>query len=157
SATAVATFTGRVVSASVLTLAEGVMKSLPSTSTNLVALAVAAGALTVAVATAGFFPGDGPAPNHPQPAKDAPALRVIPLNARADPKADPNLGPVAWKETKPLNLPGWLGGSVAYSPDGKTFFVGGTSGFVRAYDSATMKQLWEYQEPTNFAAVAAAP
>jgi len=83
------------------------------------------------------------------------------VNAPAAPEPGPppvaKPAPQNWKETKVLALPGWLAGSVAYSPDGKTFFVGGTSGNVRAYDTATMKQLWEHQEATNFAAVAATP
>jgi RNA polymerase sigma factor (sigma-70 family) len=107
------------------------------------------------VTAAGFFPNDAPPANGPQPKKDAPGLRVIPLDA---PKPEPvPAGPVAWKEVKSIALPGWLGGSVAYSPDGKTLFVGGTSGFVRSYDTATWKQLLDHQEPTNFAAVAVSP
>jgi RNA polymerase sigma factor (sigma-70 family) len=107
------------------------------------------------VCGSGFFPGDGPAGNHPQPAKDAPALRVIPL---ADPPAKAD--PAAWKETKVLDLDGWLGGSVAYSADGKTLFVGGTSGggHVRAYDASTWKQLWDAKTgKVHFAALAPAP
>ncbi|MCI0701951.1 MAG: WD40 repeat domain-containing protein, partial [Planctomycetia bacterium] len=103
------------------------------------------------VCGAGFFPGDGPATNAPQPAKDAPALRVIPLNAPAkDAPANP------WRESKVLELDGWLSGSVVYSPDGKTLFVGGTEGYVVAYDTATMKQLWEYKEGGHLSALSVA-
>ena len=102
------------------------------------------------VTAAGFLSDTIPTVNWPKPAKDAPGLRVIPLAARADPKPEP----AAWKETKVLELTGWLGGSVTYSADGKTLFVGGTNGNVQAYDAATFKQLWELKGESRFAAVA---
>ena len=65
------------------------------------------------VCGAGFFPDDGPAANVPKPAKDAPGLRVLTLDPPPKPAAS-----VA--RAKVLELDGWLGGSVAYSADGKT-------------------------------------
>ena len=73
---------------------------------------------------AGFLPGSFPILNVLQPAKDAKSLRVIPLKANAP------AAPSMWKESKVLDLTGWLGGSVAYSADGKTLYVGGTDGHV---------------------------
>jgi RNA polymerase sigma factor (sigma-70 family) len=105
------------------------------------------------VCGAGFFPGDGPASNVPQPAKDAPGLRVLALDKPDAPKPAAS----AWKETKVLELTGWLGGSVAHSADGKALFVGGTDGHVRAYDAATWKQLWETKVGGRLAALALAP
>jgi RNA polymerase sigma factor (sigma-70 family) len=103
------------------------------------------------VCGAGFFPGDGPASNVPKPAKDAPGLRVLTLDAPEKPAAG------AWRESKVLELTGWLGGSVAYSADGKALFVGGTDEHTRAYATETWKQLWEYKGQGRFAAVAVAP
>jgi|GEM_PF-1603841 len=100
---------------------------------------------------AGFFLGDAPAVNVPHPAKDAAGLRVIPIDAKPDVK------PSEWSEKNALDLTGWLGGSVAYSADGKTLFVGGTSGHVEAYAAATWKKLWEYKGGESLAAVAVAP
>lgn len=102
------------------------------------------------VCGAGFFLGDAPAVNVPQPAKDAAGLRVIPIDAKPDEK------PSEWSEKSVLELPGRLGGSVAYSADGKTLFVGGTSGHVEAYDVATRKKLWKYKGGESFAALAVA-
>ncbi len=102
------------------------------------------------VAGAGFFPGK--AADVPTPAKDAKGLRVIPLGG---PPAKP--APTAWKEVAALELTGWLGGSVAYSADGKALYVGGSGGNVRAYDAATRKKLWETKDGEHFTAVAAAP
>ncbi|MCI0705389.1 MAG: WD40 repeat domain-containing protein, partial [Planctomycetia bacterium] len=104
------------------------------------------------VCGAGFFPSDGPAANVPQPAKNAPALRVVPLNA---PAKDAPVNP--WRESKVLELHGWLSGSVVYSPDGKTLFVGGTEGYVVAYDTATWKQLWESKDGQRVSALSVAP
>ena len=99
------------------------------------------------VTGAGFFPNDGPASNGPQPAKDAPGLRVIPLDEPKKPAS-------AWKETSVVDLTGWLGGSVDFALDGKTVFVGGTDGNVHAYDAGTRKKLWEYKSGGAFAGLA---
>ena len=57
-----------------------------------------------------------------------------------------------------LDQHGWLAGSVAYSADGKTLFVGGTNGGgrVAAYDTKTWKQLWEHKGDGKLGAVALA-
>ncbi len=144
--TAFAALVGRTVSPAALALAESVMRTLTSGTTKLAAAVFAVGALLVAVATAGAWQFGEPRPDAPP----------IPLAAPADPK--PNAPePVVWKETKVLELPGWLGGSVAYSADGKVLFAGGTGGNVWAYDAATWKQLWEAKGEGHFAAVAVAP
>ena len=56
-----------------------------------------------------------------------------------------------------LDQIGWLAGSVAYSADGKTLFVGGSGGHVRAYDADTFKQLWDTDGGGKFAASPVAP
>jgi RNA polymerase sigma factor (sigma-70 family) len=100
---------------------------------------------------AGFFPGDLPAVNVPQPKRDAPGLRVVPIDTKPEPNSP------AWREQSTLELSGWLGGSAVYSADGSTLFVGGTDGRVRAYEVATRKQFWEYKGGGHFAAVALSP
>ncbi|OWK40768.1 sigma-70 family RNA polymerase sigma factor [Fimbriiglobus ruber] len=59
-----------------------------------------------------------------------------------------------WTERPALELPGWLAGSAAYSPDGKLLVVSGSDGHVRACDAATLKMVWEYKSDAPFAAVA---
>ena len=66
--------------------------------------------------------------------------QLPPVEAKPDQPAAKPAGP--WKEAKVLEHAGWLAGSVAYSSDGKTMFVGGTDGHARAYDTANWKQLW---------------
>lgn len=99
------------------------------------------------VTGAGFFPNSGPMSNYPQPAKDAPGLRVLALDEPKKPVSD-------WKEVAVLDLTGWLGGSVGFALDGKAFFVGGTDGHVRAYDAIMRKTLWEYKSSGRFAGLA---
>jgi len=153
-ASVTSTFTGRGAAAGVLALAEGVMKSLSSSvATKLTATVLALGALLVAVTTAPAWfagerrpmaelPGAGATPD-PKP-------EPVPRGAPAEPV------PPVWKEANVLDLTGWVGGSVAYSADGKTLFVGGTGGHVRAYDAATLKRLWESKDGDSFAAVSPA-
>ncbi|QJW99396.1 hypothetical protein FTUN_7008 [Frigoriglobus tundricola] len=117
------------------------MKSMSSLSTKLAAVVLTVGVLLAAVATAPAWVG-GERP---------PPVTVAPPVPKAEPPAKP-LPPV-WKESKVLDLTGWLGGSVAHSADGKTLFVGGTGGHVRAYEAKTLKQLWERQDGDAFAAV----
>jgi uncharacterized protein (TIGR03067 family) len=59
-----------------------------------------------------------------------------------------------WKERKVLDLPGWLGGSLAYSPDGKALAVGGSGGRVAVYDTATWNNPWARVLGGKFSAVA---
>jgi WD40 repeat protein len=148
-ASAVAALLGRAASPAAVALADGVLRGLSSGAAKLGAVLVAAGALVAAVATAGAWrTGDEPKPAAASPAASA---AVPPA------KADEPPGAAAWKETKVLKFPGRLPGSVAYSRDGETLFIGGTPGFVHAYDAATWKRRWEHQEPTNFTALAGAP
>ncbi len=102
------------------------------------------------VCGAGFFPSDGPVSNLPKPAKDAKGLRVLTLDEPAKPAGG------RWKESKVFDLTAWLAGSVAFDPEGKRFYVGGT-GHLQAYDAATLKQLWSYQDSEQFIAVATSP
>ena len=149
---AVATVLGRSANAAVLALAEGVMRGLSSGASKLGAVLVA-GALLIAIAAvataAAWRSGDEPKPStvakedaDPKPAPTAPAKPA----------------PSAWREKSALELTGWLGGSAVFSADGSMLFVGGTSGHVRAYEVATLKQFtWEHEGGDHFAAVALAP
>jgi WD40 repeat protein len=103
------------------------------------------------VCGAGFFPDDAPAINWPQPRKVARGLHVLKLDEPA--KATPP----AWKERESLALKGWLAGSVAYAPSGKTLYVGGTNGHAIAYTADTLKQLWESREGGHYVALAISP
>ncbi|HEY2786768.1 MAG TPA: sigma-70 family RNA polymerase sigma factor [Fimbriiglobus sp.] len=87
------------------------------------------------------------------------ALKTRPssANRRPEPIAAPPAKPEdssPWKEAEGIKLRGWLPGSLAYTPDGKTLVVGGSGGHVRAFDSATKKQQWDATVVGNFAAVA---
>jgi RNA polymerase sigma factor (sigma-70 family) len=77
------------------------------------------------VCGAGFFPGDGPAAGAPQPAKGAPALRVVPVGA---------------EQPKPGEKPAYVS-DVGFSPDGKRHFVhrGGTAS---VHDATTGRELY---------------
>ncbi|HEY2911409.1 MAG TPA: sigma-70 family RNA polymerase sigma factor, partial [Gemmataceae bacterium] len=135
----------------VLSLAHEVIRSMATTTHALAAglLALVASGLLAAGA---MLPGPTEKPSD-TPVATASANPGVGAPAPAAQSTDP----VAWKETKVLSLPGWLPGSVGYAPNGKTLFVGGTSGRVQAYEAATWKKLWDHQEPTNFAAVAPSP
>jgi len=82
-----------------------------------------------------------------------------PENPRANPPPGPPQAaapaPTNWTERAPVRLVGWLGGSVAYTPDGKTLVVGGTDGRVEAFATDTLKPRWEYKGSGHFAAVTA--
>jgi RNA polymerase sigma factor (sigma-70 family) len=137
-------------SAEVAALARAVTRSL-TTTTHAVALGAVtllAGGLLAAVT---LRPSDAPA--------RPPAVPPPPAQSKADrPATQP--GPATpWKEAKVLEPDGWLAGSVLYSADGKTLFVGGTSGagHVQAFDVGTGKPLWETKLDGRFAALALAP
>ena len=107
---------------------------------------------TLALIAGGLLAAGSLGTNHPAP----PAPRKPLVEARSDQPDSPKpTGP--WKEAKVLEQAGRLAGSVAYSGDGKSLFVGGTDGQLRAYESATWKQMWEYKAGGKFAAVAVAP
>ncbi len=76
----------------------------------------------------------------------------VPPNAPPEAKAEANAE--GWNAVKTLDQVGWLPGSVAYSPDGKTLVVGGSNGHVSAYDAVGGKLFWEYHDGDHFAAVA---
>lgn len=59
-----------------------------------------------------------------------------------------------WKEISVLETPGWLPGSVVYSPDGRLMVVGGTNGQVIAVNPADRSQKWKADVGGEFAAVA---
>src|SRR5260370_26435179 len=61
---------------------------------------------------------------------------------------------IVWKEKTVLETPGWLPGSIAYSPDGMALALGGTGGKVIAFTTATLKEKWTADVGGNFAAVA---
>ncbi|MBN9119090.1 MAG: sigma-70 family RNA polymerase sigma factor [Planctomycetes bacterium] len=144
---AFAAILGRAVSPTALAIAESVMRTLSSGTTKLAATLVAAGVLLAAVTTAGAWYGGAPEPA-------VPVFLAAPAAADVPP-AKPESG--AWKETRALDLTGWLGGSVCFSRDGQTLFVGGTGGHVRAYETATLKPFWETTGGEHFAAVAVSP
>ena len=107
---------------------------------------------TLALIAGGLLAAGSLGTNDPAP----PAPRKPLVEARSNQPDSPKpTGP--WKEAKVLEQAGWLAGSVAYSGDGKSLFVGGTDGQLRAYESATWKQMWEYKAGGKFAAVAVAP
>lgn len=124
----------------VLTLARGMIRSM-TTITNALAvgiLVLVAGGLLAAGTLMQGTP-ETSVWNAP-----APLEASAPGEPGSPPAAKP--GPQGWKEREVIPLTGWLGGSVAYSPDGKALFVGGTDGHVRAYTADTLKQLWEYKD-----------
>ncbi len=128
----------------VLALAREVTRGMAATKIVLAfgALTLVAGGL---LAAASMWPSDSP--NPPAPPQPAEVKVTAPANAKPAP---------LWREAKVLDHAGWLAGSVAYSADGKTLFVGGTSGHVRAYAADTFKQHWEYKSGEHFSAVALA-
>ena len=136
------------VSPAVQTLAEGMLRTMISGKLKLSLLALLLGGLVTAGGFLWAANGANPAAGTPDP--DPPPV------VRAEPPVKPAAPAAAnpWKERTVLDHNGWLVGSVAYSPDGKTLVVGGTDGHVRAYTADGFKQLWEAKLEGNFSAVA---
>jgi RNA polymerase sigma factor (sigma-70 family) len=149
-------------SVAVRTLAEEVMRSMKA--------AVALGWLMTALATlllagagavlAGALAG--PPDKQAGPARGArdtqvgdpqvgePKIGEPPVGAARVAPADGSV----WKKKAVLETPGWLPGSLAYSPDGKRLAVGGSGGKVTAFDAAAGKPTWTADVGGNFAALA---
>ena len=130
----------------VLTLAEGMLRTMTTAKIKLMSVMLASLLLT----------GGGIlwAASGREEANASPPPPVAAAVAAPAPKAPASV----WKETKVLDHVGWLAGSVAYSPDGKTLYVGGTEGggHVRAYSVGDFEQLWEAQVGLGLAAIAVA-
>jgi RNA polymerase sigma factor (sigma-70 family) len=132
----------------VLALAEGMVRTMTAGKWKLIlglfaSLLLAGGGLLWAAGG-----GDGGVP----PLSPAAVAEEIAAPA-------PNTPASPWKETKVLDIDGWLAGSIVYSADGKTLFVGGTegSGRVRAYTADGFKQVWESRVDGRLAALAISP
>jgi WD40 repeat protein len=83
-----------------------------------------------------------------------------PAASRVDPPAAPAAKadePSGWKETTAVSLTGWLPGSLAYAPDGKSLVIGGTNGHVRVIDAATRDVKWEKTLDGKLTGVAVSP
>lgn len=127
----------------VQTLALGVMSAMSHTTGTMLAVVVAlAGLFGVGVLAATGGPPDKP---------PAEAKKMEPDRTPATPK------PEGWKPAKTVELPLWLAGSLAYSPDGRLLVVGGTGGNIHGYDAATFENKWVARTEGNFAAVAFSP
>lgn len=134
-------------SPAVLALAREVTRSMAWT-THMIAM----GALTLLagglLAAATVHPPESPIQTPPTP----PALEV---------KVNQEVGePVTgWRESKVLEMDGWLAGSVVYSGDGNVLFVGGTSGggHVRSFGTNGYKRIWEYKGEGLFPTLALSP
>jgi WD40 repeat protein len=127
-------------------LAEGVMRAMSVSRWKLPAVVLMSAGLAAGGAVLAATAGPPEKPNDPDPVRPVVASKAAPVPA----------GP-AWKERKVLDHPGWLVGSSAYSPDGKTLVVGGTGGKVAAYDAAEFRKRWDADVGGDLAAVAVAP
>ena len=122
-------------SAAARALAHEVIRS-KTTITNTLAVGLLA-LLTGGVLAAGTLLSGEPAPDQKTPpAKDDPVAIA------SEPKTAPKPLASPWRETKVLELTGWLAGSVAFAPDGKALYVGGTGEHVGAFATDTWKRLW---------------
>jgi RNA polymerase sigma factor (sigma-70 family) len=127
-------------------LAREVIRSMTTT-----VHAIAAGVL--ALVASGLLAAGAMMPNTPENLATSATEATNPgVDTPGSPTA--KAAPSPWKETKVLDLTGWLGGSLAYSPDGKLLVVGGTEGNFYAFDAATGKNLWMARSEGKFAAVA---
>lgn len=129
-------------SVAVRTLAEGVMRSMKASVVKLWAIT---GLMAMLLGGVGIMFAVG-ATQPPQKKKDPPRVAGELNGAKAD--------AIVWKEKTVLETPGWLPGSVAYSSDGKALVVGGTSGDVIVFTTATFKEKWTADAGGSFAAVA---
>jgi RNA polymerase sigma factor (sigma-70 family) len=131
-------------------LAEGVLRAMTTGKLKLAALLVLAGGLLAGATTFwGTAAAGGPPAGRPVPKAAAPE------QPRPSAGRDSGLN-MTWTEQQPLDHPGWLVGSVAYSPNGKILVAGG-SGRVTARDAASLKELWTTKvdgDAQHFAAVA---
>jgi RNA polymerase sigma factor (sigma-70 family) len=132
-------------SPAVLALAREVTRSMASTSYALAlgVISLLAGGLLAA----GNLHSSDP-PNTPQAQPPQVELKV-----------DQPRSSTPWKESKVLEMDGWLAGSVVYSGDGNVLFLGGTSGggHVRAFSTSGFELLWEYKGLDQFSALALSP
>lgn len=132
-------------SLAVQTLAEGVMRSMKA---NVLKMWAATGLMALALVGGGIMLAGGP---DEQPVKNPDGPK--PVVETADHSV--------WKEKTVLDMPGWLPGSVVFSPDGKSLVAGGSGGRVAAYDTATFgindtakfKCKWSTEVGGNYAAV----
>ncbi len=127
-------------------LAEGVMRSMNG---NVLKMWAATGLVAVVLAGGGFMLANGP--TEPPPKKDDPPRGAEPVAKAADPVQD--LDP-KWRPSGKIETPGWLPASVAWTADGTTLVLGGSSGHVWAIDAATLKERWKAKVDGQFAAVA---
>ena len=127
--------------ASALHLAEGVLRTM-SYSTLIwrsvaVLLMLGVGGSAMMLAPAGDPPGEAKKSDTP--------LSV---------KAEPKMVSMVWKEREPIELKGWLAGSLSFSADGTKLLVGGTEGTHAMFDAKTGKVLLKPERGDEFAAVA---
>jgi WD40 repeat protein len=140
--------TAGIVSARILSLVQGVPKAMFTTRAMIGMVLLIAAAVTGGGVAAVTY--------------HRPATAAVELRHRAPvPKADKPEGraakteKVTWKEEADFETPGWLPGSLAYSPNGKMLVVGGTGGHVRAIDPATRNEKWRAELAGDFSAVSA--
>jgi RNA polymerase sigma factor (sigma-70 family) len=127
-------------------LAEGVMRAMSASRWKLPAVVLMTAGLAAGGAVLAATAGPPATPRDPDPVRPTAVAKAAPVPT----------GPT-WREQKVLDHPGWLVGSVAYSPDGKTLVVGGTGGKVAAYDAAELRRRWDADVGGDFTAVAVAP
>ncbi len=109
--------------------------------------------LLLAVAVAGSVAG-ALAYHHPSPPPVESRAGARPGPAGTRKARAPKPRHPLWRDRAVIKTPGWLPGSVAYSPDGKLLVVGGTGGKVAAFDAATRDEKWKADVGGDFAAVA---
>jgi RNA polymerase sigma factor (sigma-70 family) len=126
-------------SAAVRTLVEGVMRSMKA---SVIRLWTITGLAALLCTGAGIMLAGSPT----RPGENNVSQRAPESAARKE--------GIIWKESTPLETPGWCAGSIAWSPDSKFVVVGGNSGQVTAFDAITQKPTWKAEVGGAFAAVA---